>query len=66
PATDRLVVRAGGRRQRQRLFPRHRHAAGSSTGGTAIGQVSIVFDGSEWASVNLPNGRTATIVRWRF
>lgn len=43
----------------------HEYAAGGG-GATAIGQVRLLFDGTARASINLPNGRTATIVRWRF
>ncbi len=43
----------------------HQYAGGGSDA-AAIGQVRIVFDGTDRASVNLPNGRTAMITRWRF
>lgn len=43
----------------------HQYAGGTG-GATAIGQVRLIFDGTDRASINLPNGRTATITRWRF
>lgn len=42
--------------------------AGSGGGATAstVGQVRLTFSGTDRATVNLPNGRTATLKRYRF
>ncbi len=40
------------------------HQYGSDA--AAIGEVRLTFDGSDRAVLNLPNGRTASLVRWRF
>ncbi len=39
---------------------------GAPTGVAAVGQLRIAFTGNDTAQVNLPNGRTASISRFRF
>ncbi len=44
----------------------YQYSGGASVSGTAVGQVRLSFDGSDRAILNLPNGRTAGLTRWRF
>jgi len=44
----------------------YQYTGGSSVSGTAVGQVRLTFDGTDRATLNLPNNRTASLTRWRF
>jgi len=44
----------------------YQYTGGAVVGGTAAGQVRLTFDGSERAVLSLPNGRNASLTRWRF
>jgi len=44
----------------------YQYSGGASVSGTAVGQVRLGFDGTDRATLNLPNGRSASLIRWRF
>ncbi len=44
----------------------YRYTGGTTVDGSAAGQVRLTFEGTDRAALTLPNGRTASLARWRF
>lgn len=44
----------------------YQYSGGAVVSGAAVGQVRLTFDGTDRATLNLPNGRSASLTRWRF